>query len=40
MDQLANKRLWDRAICVGLLGLALMAGLAAGLRVALIVHGL
>jgi hypothetical protein len=40
MAQLITKSLWDRVICAGWLGLALLAGVAAGVRVAIILHGL
>jgi hypothetical protein len=39
MNQFVTKRLWDRSVIIGLLGLALLAGFAAGLRVVLILHG-
>jgi hypothetical protein len=34
-----GNQLWDRAVCAALLGLALLAGFAAGARVAIILHG-
>jgi hypothetical protein len=40
MDQVASKWLWDRVVCAGLLGLSLAAGVAAGMRVAIILDRL
>lgn len=39
MDQLADKRLRQKALCIGLLGLALLAEFTAGLTLSLILHG-
>jgi hypothetical protein len=36
MDQVHTKWLWDGVVRAGLLGLALTAGIAAGMRVAII----
>jgi len=39
MHLVVGKKFWDKSVIVGLLGLALLAGFAAGVRVALILHG-
>jgi hypothetical protein len=40
MDQVHTKWFWDKVVCAGLLGLALTAGIAAGMRVAIILDRL
>ncbi len=37
-ERVVTKRIWDRAISIGLLSLAVLDGVASGLRVALIFH--
>jgi hypothetical protein len=40
MTRFITKNLWDKTVCAALLGLALAAGIAAGMRVAIILDRL